>query len=259
MNDVVVIQSLRERGYNMDNLEEILMYEAIEKKPRVLDKPPKRLSLVRGKDLPVYSTYTEFLMTFKDKKDSNTLDTAQLNIKGVVRYCDVDVFLVLQSLISEGFTKSADKARACFDLFRVIMMTPGDTVTIGRVHESLTDYLPINFYAGELYKAICNCLFEDTPLMLYWIELANYDKTYKKAVRLGKTVILESDAETESDVDKLCKQFYSEYKDDEDFVAKYAKEFRKTGATKPLIGMIHHLYKEHPEVLDFGEIVPNKL
>lgn len=256
MQDVVVAQSLRNRGYGMQNIEDILVYEAIERKPRVLDKAPKRLSLLRCRELPVYSTYTNFIMTYKELQQSMSIEIGNLNIKGIQRQCDPEVFIALQSLIQEGITCSEDKAKSAFDLFRVIAMTPAEYISCGELKKTLDKYYPQNYQAGELYKAIRTCVYGETEVEVYWFEMTGFSRSYPKALELGRTVV-KQECETTKDVDKLISSYYSEAKQDQEFFDRYSKEFKKLGVSKALIGMLYHLHKEHPEALNLGEEVPN--
>ena len=51
MQDIIVIQNLQRRGVDFSNMQEMLRYEAMERKPRVLDKPPKRITLTKAKEI----------------------------------------------------------------------------------------------------------------------------------------------------------------------------------------------------------------
>lgn len=245
MRDIVVIESLRKRGIGLNNMQEVLKYESVERKPRVLDKPPKRLVLTKAVDVKAYGCRAEFIMCYEDKKSSCKRETASLDLKGVVRYCDVDVYLVLQTLIEQGFCKIEERATACFDLFRTIMTTPGETLTVGRVYDALKEYTPTSYYAGELVKAIHVCIFNEKAPALYWMDLCEYTGFYRNAIELGKAVIRDN-CETEKDVEKFLRPLYKQAKSDEEFISK----IYTAGANKWLIPMIYYLKDTHPEVLE---------
>lgn len=245
MKDIVVVQSLRKRGIGLSDMQEVLEYEAIERKPRVLDKAPKRLNLTKASDIEVYGCCAEFIMCFKDKKANINLEQATLDLRGVKRYCDTDVYFTLLSLIEQGFCYTADRAAACFDVFKVIMTTPGDTLTTKRVYDALTNYQPMNYYAEELVKAINVCLFNEKAPVLYWLNLCEFSGFYPKAIELGKNVIRDN-CETEKDVEKFLRPFYKQAKDDKEFM----DNLYKPGANKWLIPMLYFLREQHPEVLE---------
>lgn len=245
MKDIVVIESLRKRGTGLGNMQEVLTYEAIERKPRVLDKAPKRLNFTKATDIQVYGCCSEFVITYNDLKSNISIEQATLDIKGNKRFCDVEVYLALQALIQQGFCNSADKAAACFDVFKIIMTTPGETLTTGRVYNTLKDYQPMNYYAGELIKAIQVCLFNEKLPVLYWINLVEYSGFYATALELGKEVIREN-CETEKDVEKFLRPLYKEAKNDKEFI----DSLYKPACNKWLIAMLYYLRKEHPEALE---------
>ena len=49
MRDTIVLQNLHKRGINLNDMDTLLRYEAPERKPRVLDSAPKRITLVKVK------------------------------------------------------------------------------------------------------------------------------------------------------------------------------------------------------------------
>ena len=49
MRDTIVLQNLHKRGINLNDMNTLLRYEAPERKPRVLDSAPKRITLVKVK------------------------------------------------------------------------------------------------------------------------------------------------------------------------------------------------------------------
>ena len=246
MKDIVVIESLRKRGAGLQDVQEILQYEAVERKPRYLDKAPKRLSFNKASDIQPYSCYTEFFMHYDYIKEScQQLEQATLDLKGAKRFCDVDVYIALRALINTGVCNTEEKAFACFDLFKIIMMTPGDTLTAGRVKKTLDTYKPANYYAGELVKALYVCLFDEKISVLYWMSLCDISDFYKTAIELGKPIIRKN-CETEKDVEKFLRPVYKQAKEDKEFM----ENVYTPGANKWLIPVLYLLKDEHPEALE---------
>lgn len=245
MKDIIVAQSLRKRGVGLNDMDEILRYEAIERMPRILDKPPKRLNFNKAKDIEVYGCCSELTMCYKELKEACTYEQCKLDLKGKTRYCDVDVFLILQALINQSICNSKERAEACMDVFKVIMLTPGDVLTTARVYETLKNYQPYNYYAGELVKGIHICLFNEKAPVLYWVSLCDFTGYYKEAIELGREVIRQN-CETEKDVEKFLRPLYREAKADEEFMSK----IYKPGANKWLIPMLYQLSKNNPDILN---------
>lgn len=254
MEDGIVIQSLYNKGFDFTNREALLMYEAPEHKPRVFDKPPKRLTLNRVKPDTHYNTYNELVMSYENAVQTKPVESGTLNIKGLVRPCDAKIYYVLQALITESFTSVEAKAEACFELFRIIMTTPGEAVTVEAVRNVLDAYTPNEFYVGELYKAIRYVLFDENTLITHWLELINYSNIFTNAVNLGKKHVASFD--DIAALDKWLREQYTLYKEDTDFYNTHAKEFKRLGVSKALISMIHYLSPTNPEVLDIGDIIP---
>lgn len=244
MKDQVVLKSLSEKGIPLD-IEHILPYEAMEMKERVLDGPPKRLKLNSVTEKDVYGICNEFIMTYNSIKDSFSYEVTRIDLRGNTRICDTDVFYVLQALITEGICYDEDKAQACFNLFRIIMTTPGDMLSKAVLYPVLTDYKPADFYEKQLLNAIKVCLFNVTAPVLYWVKICELSGFYKNAVKLGCEVIAE-ECKSEKDVKDFLNPKYKEAKEDKEFM----RSIYKQGANKWLIAMIWHLHKEHPEVMD---------
>ena len=247
MNDPVVITSLRNRGVNLSDYAEILKYEAVERMPRTLDKAPKRLNLQKASEIQVYGCRSEFLMMFNDIKENTTLEQAVIDLKGNKRFCDVSVYIALLALIQSGFSYSAERASACFDVFKVIIMAPGDTLTTKRVYDALAAYTPSGYYAEELVKALNVCLFDEKPSVLHWLSLCEFNGFYPLAMELGKDVIRRNCAE-EKDVEKFLRPLYKQAREDEEFIS----QLYKPAANKWLVPMLYYLHKNHPEVMEPG-------
>ena len=244
MKDPVVLKSLADKGIPLDT-EHILPYEAMEMKPRVLDSAPKRLKLMIVEDKDVYGIRNEFIMTFNNNHDPNSLEVTRIDMKGNTRVCDNDVFYVLQALITEGICYSEEKAEACFNLFRIIMTTPCDVLSKSVLYPVLSSYKPKEFCEQQLLDGIMICLFKVGAPVFYWHDLCNLQGFYKNAVKLGDKVI-EENCKTEKDVKTFLNPIYKKAKEDKEFM----KSIYKQGANKWLIAMIYYLKDSNPEVMD---------
>lgn len=245
MKDEVVVASLRKRGANINDMQEILRYEAIERQPRHLDKAPKRLSFVKAESIETYGCCSEFIMRYNDLRDQSKLEQATIDMHGHVRLCDVEVYLALKALIEQGFTNTEEIAMACFDVFKALMTAPGDVLTIGSVYSVISKPISDNYYVKELVNGLRVCLFNEKAPVLHWISLCESVGCYNKAIELGRDVISRN-CKTEKDVEKFLRPIYKEASSDKEFMGK----IYKPAANKWLIPMIYILQTEHPEVLD---------
>lgn len=245
MKDIVVIQQLQKRGTGLNQVNEVLQYEAIERKPRILDKAPKRLALTKASEINTYGCCSEYIMCYAELKSSTSMLQATIDLRGNKRFCDVELNIALRALIKQGITNIADRAAACFDVFKCIVMAPGDTLTVDRVYNALNVYQPMNYYAGELVKALNVCLYHEKAPVLYWVSLCELTGFYSKAIELGKDIIRKQ-CETEKDVDRLLRPLYKEAKDD----AEFMKSVYKPAANKWLLPMLYLLKDTNPEALE---------
>lgn len=244
MQDIVVIQNLQRRGADFSNMQEMLRYEAMERKPRVLDKPPKRITLTKAKEVVVFGYKEELIATYQNLLETCTGPVYGIDIKGVSRYCDKEVFALLQSLIYLGMTNTQLRADACFEVFRTIVMCQCDTLTTERIYRAIKEIKSDNYYVNETVAAINLCLYNNTSIEMYWKSLIDFKEFYGKAQELGGPYLTER-CETEKDVRKLLSDAYKSAKEDKDFM----NNIYKGGVNKWMIGMLYLLKDEHPEVL----------
>lgn len=246
MKDVVVAEQLRRRGFNPSNqMDELLRYEAIEREPRYLDKQPKRLSFTKASDITPYGCCAEFIFCFTSLKQNMSLEQGVIDLPQGRRFCDVEVFIALQALIQQCVTCVMDRSTACFELFRKIVMSPGDVITVQRVGNVLEDYEPSNYYEGELLKALQVCLFNEKQSVIHWIDLCEYSGFYDEAFSLGKDVI-RNNCEDDKDVEKFLRPYMKAAREDKEFM----KGLYKPAANKWLVPMLYYLKDTHPEVLE---------
>lgn len=255
MRDSIVYNNLKAKGVDTSDMKQMLVYERIALMPRHLDDTPKRLVLHKSTEKAVFNTYTGFNMTYANVLQECTTDATTLNVFGNIRPCEKKVYCVLQALILEGITCSSKKSAACFELFKVIAQVRGAGITSDKVREALSLYNPSEFYVKELYKAVRNCLFDESDVQLYWLELAGYNRTYPKAVELGMRIAQEHETVKKfSDYMRVMKSVYSK---DKTFIAEHKDEFKRAQCTKELAAFMYAYKDSHPEIFDIGDVVPN--
>lgn len=245
MQDIIVIENLRKRNFDFRNIEEALRYEAMERLPRTLDKAPKKLSLKKASDTPVYGCKQEFIMAYNDLLREATTELFSLDFRGNLKYCDKEVFVMLQTLITQSLTKTKERAEACFELFRVISTAPFDTLTKERVYQTLDSYTSNDYYTSQILEAIHTCVFNTDVVILHYNKIIEFCGFYKKAYELGRDIV-KRNCKDEKDVERYLRMFYNEAKANKEFMNSIYKQ----GVNKWLIAVIYLLKDEYPEVLE---------
>lgn len=247
MQDMVVLQNLRNMGANLDDMNTMLRYEAPERKPRVLDSAPKRVTLSRAKEIAQFGCQEDLVMTFRTILEDLTGVVYSLDVKGLQRLCDRRVYGLLQALILHGYTKSKARAEACFEVFKAIVMCKCDTLTIERIYEVLHNYSTEDYYTNQVVNGALRCLLQDddTRVECYWRSIAEYNGYYLPVIQYGADV-LKKNCKTEKDVQKFLGGLYKEAKADKDFL----NAIYKPGVNKYMMAMLYYLKDEHPELLE---------
>lgn len=245
MKDIVVIQNLKARGFAFDDISEMLRYEAMETKPRVLDKEPKRLTLRKASETPIFGCKQELIIVYNELLESTNGDLFTLDLNNIQRYCDKEVFVVLQALIRHSMTYVQNIAVACYEVFRVIATADFDTLTKERVYGVLQNLQPTEYYAKQVHEAVRFCLFGENPVVPYWKQKAKFNGLYRNAFNKGCEIV-EERCETEKDVDKLLRDAYRDAKADKNFM----KETYTDGISKEMVGMLYLLKDVDSAYLD---------
>lgn len=244
MRDPIVIQNLQRQGFNFDNVEDLLRYEAVERKPRFLDKEPKRIAVKRAEEAPEFGCKQEFILVYNEISNETNGELFTIDLNRVKRYCDREVFIVLQTLIRQGVSYNKEIATACYDMFRYICTAEFDTVTKERVYQVLQPLRPVGYYGKQIYEALNFCLFGENPVVLYWKDKAKFNGLYKAAYLKGCEVIAEKCA-TEKDVDSMLRIAIKEAKADTEFM----KSIYTQGISKELLGMLYLLKDDEDKKL----------
>lgn len=247
MHDVVVVEQLRNRGLISRPYSELLPYEAMERRARILDKPPKQITLSRVGEINPCGTAQKFIMIYNQLVSEGSLEMGTIDIKGAKRYCDVSVFYTLQTLIRLSMGKSLDLVKAACDVFKLIITHPCETLTEGVMYNLLRAYIPMNYYAGELVNGILIAVYKEESVALYWKSLCEFMGFYTDAIEPGMAVIKEN-CKNEKEVRSFLTKIYKEAKADEAFMSK----LYKPAVNKWLVAMLYYLYPTKPELIDLG-------
>ena len=244
MRDTVVIRNLQQRGFDFSDVSAVLRYEAVERKPRILDKEPKRVKLKRADDTPIFGCKQEFIIAYTELLKETSGEVYTLDLNKVQRFCDKEVFVVLQTLIRQGVSYNKDIATACYDLFRIIGTADFDTLTKERIYQVLSPIKPSNYWSKQLYEAVNYCLFGENPVVLYWKDIAKFNGLYKAAYIKGCDVVAER-CKTEKEVATLLKDAAKEAKADKDFMSNNYTQ----GISKEMLGMLYLLKDDEDKTL----------
>lgn len=245
MHDVVVLEQLRNRGWLTKSYTELLPYEAMERRARILDKPPKQVTLSRVGEINPCGTAQKFTMIYNQLVTEGSLELGVIDLRGTKRYCDVSVFYTLQSLVRLSIGKSMDLVKAACDIFKLLIMHPCETLTEGVMYDLLKNYVPINFYAAELVNGIHIAVYKEEAVALYWKSLCEFMGFYTEAIEPGMKVI-RANCKNEKEVRSFCTKLYKDAKADTEFMSK----IYKPGANKWLIAMLYYLYPTMPKIVD---------
>lgn len=257
MRDVVVIQRLRERGVSLADIDQVLLYESVEHKPRILDKAPSRLSLARTKEeTPCYSVYLDYVGTYSLIKDEFQLEFGSFDVRGRKSQCDIEVFWTAQTLLREGITAIPAKLHACCELFKQVFTIPNDgLITKDMMLHQLDRFIPADYYTQQILKAIYRTAFEYPDLACEWIELTEFDRTFTNAMHDGVKYL--STVPADFDLKEFIKAGAAQAKADTTFMESIGKGFSSNKTKPAMIAMIYTL-RETEGIMDYGYIVTGK-
>lgn len=244
MKDVVVIQNLQKQGFDFQDVDRMLMYEAVERKPRVWDKEPRRVTLKRAKETPTFGCKQEFIIMYNNLLEGTAGELFTIDLGSVRRTCDKQVFVVLQTLIRQSVNYNKSIAENCYELFRIICTIPEDVITIKRVYNALLTTKGMDYWGKQLLEAVRACLFGENPMALYWDAICEFTGLYKECYTRGRDFVV-AHFETEKEINTFVRNNYKEAKADKAFMDNTYTD----GISKPLIAMLYVLGKDMPEVL----------
>lgn len=249
MLDAVVQQRLREAGQTLDTSNMLyLRAEAVGNSPRVLDKPMAAMKIPSCPFDTTYGCCAEFISAYNTYKNSLRVEQAKINYNGTDKFCDVDIYYALYTLGMQGICCVDERSGACAKLFRMIVATEGDTITVSRVYNTLSSYKPATYFEKELLKAITVCLFNENAVVLEWLSLIEPRGFYEEAIQRGREYIQQSELNKRS-LRTFLQENYSKATADKEFM----KSLYKPACNKWLIGMIFFLKDKYPEVLEYSK------
>ena len=244
MRDAVVLHQLQSKGIKLSD-KEMLRYEAIERKTRVLDSAPPRIKLQRVKDIIPQGLAAQITNVYNESADTIDTDIFYVDIGGQ-RQIQVDpkVFFILRSLVINNVSTSEEVSVACSTLFKDIVLCGEDVVTEGRLYDIVVKYKADSDAMKIILSTICEICFSKNSTIMLWKNLAQSDGYYQYAIQRG-TEHVKSTNMTESELRKFIRENGKLAREDKEFQKKLAKGI----PTKALIAMIYY-FKEDERMFE---------
>lgn len=245
MLNETVLSRLVAAGQTLDVSNPIYMQaEAVASMPRVLDSPPKPITLRKLDDSQAYGACNEFVSSFTGFKQSMNVETSRVQIGDMTRFCDPDIYYALHCLGVFCTHSNKERAVAAGDLFKLIMTTPGEVLTTALVYERLNSVKKPDYYKKEFLRALKACLFINNSTTLLWLTLASDHGYYANASEAGRSYIESHDLD-EKGLKKFLNEQWALAKEDSEFMKKILKPV----CNKWMVGMIYALHTTNPDVL----------
>lgn len=245
MLNEAILSRLLSNGHKLDVSDPIFMQaEAVSSMPRKWDKAPKPVTLRKLDDSKAYGACNEFIDSYTEYKTSMNLETAQVQIGNMVRFCDPDVFYALHCLGLFCVHGNQERATAAGNLFKVIMTTPGEVLTVAVVYDKLRSLKGVDYYTKEFLRALHACMFVHNATTLCWLTMASDHSYYAEASKAGASYIESQDLD-ENGLRKFLNEQWALAKADSEFM----KKINKPMCNKWMTGMIYALHTTNPDVL----------
>lgn len=239
MRDLVVINSLKQRGFDFGDIEESLVYETIERKKRILDGPPKRISLTSYEVDSEIGVKQEFILLYTEMKKEILGDTFILDLGHSKKYYDYEVYTVLQTLFRMSISYSQEIAVACFDIFKTLGVNEYDIVTKERAYELVLGIVTKDYYKSQIISGIMFSLYGKDTMGVYWKSIAKFNGIYKNAYMKGVEFVSKN-YKTEKELNVALKEEYKKAKEDKEFLSKIYEK----GLSKEMLAMVYMLRNE---------------
>lgn len=242
MRDPVVLQQLRDKGVELDDMMR-QRYEAIERSPRVLDKPPGKLKIARVKDPVEYGIAAQFKELYNQSFGTVDTEMFYLDICGARRIIlDERVYYALKALVIQNMSLSEQVSCACSNLFKGIAMHAGEhteVVTEQNMYTVLKNWKAETYAEKVLVQAINETCFSTSSTVLAWREMSASDGYYQYAIHKGEQYITEQNM-SDKELKEFIRDNYKAAKADKDFM----KHLMKDVPTKAVIAMIYFMRKD---------------
>lgn len=239
MRDPVVLHQLQSKGIQLSD-EEMLRYDAIERKQRILDSAPPRIKMQRMDNIVPRGIAAQFADTYNEAVNTVDTEVFYVDINGQHKVLvDEKVFYVLRSLVIQNVSMSEEVSVACSELFKAIVLCGEDVVTEQRLYDIVTGYKAENYSAKVILEAIFDLCFQKNSTVMLWKSLAQSDGYYQYAIKRG-TEYVQSENMTEKELKQFIKENGKLAREDKDFQKKLVKGV----PTRALIAMIYYFRED---------------
>lgn len=236
MKDPVVLQQLRDKGITPTE-SDLLRYEAVERKPRVLDDVPPRIKVMRMDNPVPCGMSAQFIETYNESVSTIQEEVYFVDIEGRGQIqLDAKVFHVLRTLILSNISFSEELSQACADLFKTVTLCGSNPVTEGKLYSILNEYKTTNYSEKTIIETILGLCFSDNGTVLLWNNMAQSDGYYMYAIKRGAEYVKQNNM-SEKDLKQFIREKGKSAKEDKEFMSKLIKGI----PTKALIAMIYEL------------------
>lgn len=134
--------------------------DQITKEPRVLDGPPPKYSPlnVDTTQISPFGIYTNYRTMYAKLYGQQEPKDGILQIGETEVSCPYSVLTALKTLVVCGVTKSAERAKACREVFGLIISRrKNNTLSLDMLAEALSN--TGNYYKNEIIRAITDSIF----------------------------------------------------------------------------------------------------
>lgn len=251
MRDPVVLQQIHDKGIVLDDALR-QRYEALERSPRILDKPPGKLKIARVKDPTEYGIAAQFKDIYNQSYGTVDTEMFYMDIGGARQVIlDEKVYYTLKALIVQNMSYSEELSCACGALFTSIASCNGenrDVVTEQNMYEVLKARTPETYAEEVLIKAINELCFSVSSTVLAWRDMSQSCGYYKYAIRKGEEYVVESGM-TDKDLKVFIRDNYKAAKADKDFMKRLVRDV----PSKAVIAMIYFMKEDEKMFEDTSE------
>lgn len=243
MYDSVVLQRVKDMGQPSDDV--LLRMHVISEQPRVLDAPPKKISLAKSNVTTSFGLKAQFALLYNQFFSEANEEMYVLELPQASRTMDKQVYVVLKVLIYLGTSKNRKIAEACTELFKEVGLRKAAHLSVTELYKVVLELKTQEYYMKQLLDAISYCVFSENELALHWRVVSYASGCYGKAIAAGEQYIIDN-YKTSKEMDSGLNEAYKEAKKDKVFMSRLLK-----GITpKPLIGYLWLIKDTHPEYLD---------
>jgi len=251
MRDPIVLQQIRDKGIVLDDALR-QRYEALERSPRILDKPPGKLKIARVKDPVEYGIAAQFKELYNQYYGTVDAEMFYMDVGGVHQVIlDEKVYYTLRALAVQNMSYSDELSFACGSLFTAISTYNGenrDVITEQNMYEILKARNPETYAENTLIQTINELCFSVSSTVLAWRDMSKSYGYYQYAIHKGEDYIVQNNM-SDKDLKTFIKENYKAAKADKDFMKRLVKDI----PSKAVVAMIYFMKEDEKMFEDTSE------